>query len=145
MKQVTPNERIRAARERLGLDEGQVAFKTGLSYNEYWDLENFEDEVCTTMSLKDLHGIGAVLGISVRAILEGDPTSSQSMTFAEFSNAVRAAVAASGQDVEQWGERAGWDIAPILDDPDQVWELSVDAVRDISDAAGIDWRPVIPE
>jgi len=67
------------------------------------------------------------------------------MSFADFTSAIAESVRASGGDVEAWGERAGWDVAPLLRDPEETWNLCPDGLRDIAGAAGIDWRSVLPK
>jgi len=54
-------------------------------------------------------------------------------------------VRAAGGDVEEWSERAGWDVAPIFKDPEEIWKLNAEGLREIAEAAGIDWRLVLPE
>jgi hypothetical protein len=47
--------------------------------------------------------------------------------------------------VEAWGDNAGWDVSPLLEDPEKVWDLDADGLRDIAEAAGVDWRAVVPD
>lgn len=142
----TPPERIRAARERAGLELADVAERVGLPFAHYRDLEDFEDEAWTTISLDTLRRLARILGLTPLRILEGDqaPAPSRRMSFAEFSAAVAASVEKAGGDADAWGDEAGWDVAPLLADPEKVWSLDADALRDIADAAGVDWRAVLP-
>jgi transcriptional regulator with XRE-family HTH domain len=143
----TPSERLTAARERAGLEIGDVADRAGLPFAHYRDLEMFDDDVWNTVSLAELQKLGRIVGVRPLAILEGEgaPLPARRMTFTEFSAAVGAAVRASGSSVDAWGEEAGWDVAPLLEDPEQVWSLNADGLRDIADAAGVDWRSVLPD
>src|SRR5215208_2878069 len=127
----TPPERIRAARERAGLEVSDVAEKVALPFAHYCDLEAFEDEAWTTISLETLQRLGRTLGLTPRQILEGNdaPAPSRRMSFAEFSSAVAKAVNAAGGDVDAWGEHAGWDVAPLLEAPEKLWGLDAEALR----------------
>ena len=143
----TPAERVRAARERAGLDMGEVASRLGLSFAHLRDLESFEDDVENTISIETLRNLSLALGVTVLFILEGaDPdVPAPRISFSEFAARVSEAVRRAGGDVDAWGEDAGWDVRPLLDDPETVWKLDVDALRDIAGAAGVDWHSVLPE
>lgn len=143
----TPNERIRAARERAGLQLEDVAGKLEISYAEYWDIEAFEDEIWLSISLETLHRLALTIGVTLREILdEGEsPWPARTLSFADFARVVQESVRASGGDVDAWGERAGWDVEPLLRDPDEIWNLSADGLRDIAGVAGVDWRSVLPD
>lgn len=146
MNPSTPPERIRIARERAGLEPMDVAEKLGLPQAHYWDLESFEDEAETTLSLRELSALAQILGLTPRYILDGESpvAAEERISFGEFAAAIRTAVAAGGGDVDAWGDLAGWDVAPILADAQQVWELNADALKDIAETAHVDWHRVLP-
>jgi len=142
----TANERIRAARERAGLDLSEAAHKLGVSFEEYRDLEDFDDEVWMVFSLAELRKLAQILGLTPRLILTGDASApDETVSFTDFSRAIAESVRAGGGDADAWGERAGWDVAPLLRDPEEIWNLCPDGLRDIAGAAGIDWRSVLPK
>ena len=142
----TANERIRAARERAGLDLSEAAEKLGVSFEEFRDLEDFDDEIWSLFSLAELRKLAQILGLTPRLILTGDARApDETVSFADFSRAIAESVRAGGGDADAWGERAGWDVEPLLRDPEEIWNLCPDGLRDIADAAGIDWRTVLPE
>ena len=143
----TPPERIRAARERAGLEPMEVAERLNLPQAHYWDLESFEDEAWMTLSLEELGALARLLGVTSRYILDGESPvgADKRMSFDEFAAVIRKAVDASGGDVDAWGETAGWDVAPILANSKAIWELNPDGLKDIADTAGVDWRLVLPE
>lgn len=143
---VTPNERIRAARERAGLELGDMAGQLDMSFESYRDLEDFDDDVFG-LHLKTVHRLASVLGLSVRYILDGDASGGpvRSISFADFSSAVAESVRASGGDADAWGERVGWDVEPLLRDPEEIWNCCPEGLREVADAVGIDWLAVLPE
>jgi transcriptional regulator with XRE-family HTH domain len=144
---MTANERIRAARERAGLEHGDMASKLGISYEEYWDIEGFEEDVWCCHSFDTLHRLAQALGLTLLEILEGDDCVGpvEPMSFADFRSAVAESVRASGGNADAWGERAGWDVGPLLRDPEAFWNMCPDELRDVGHAAGVDWRGVLPE
>jgi hypothetical protein len=97
--------------------------------------------------LETLHRLARTVGLTLREILgeDGSTQPSRTLSFADFARVIQESVRASGGDVDAWGERAGWDVEPLLRDPDEVWNLSADGLRDIANAAGIDWRSVLPD
>lgn len=143
----TPPERIRAARERAGLELSDMADQLGLPFAHYCDLEDFEDEAWTTISIATLQKLARILRLTPLTILEGEKViqPSRRLSFADFSAAVAASVREAGGDAEAWGDNAGWDVGPILEDPEEVWNLDADGLRDIAEAAGVDWRSVLPD
>lgn len=140
----TPNERIRAARERSGRELGEAAHDLGVSFEGFRDLEDYEDEVSTAFSLREIERLARILGVTPAYILEGDRPMPAPVSFSELSRAVADAVRAAGGDAAAWGERVGWDVEPLLRDPEEIWNLNVDGLRDIAGAVGIDWRALLP-
>ena len=61
---MTPNERLRSAREARGLSEDDVAEAAALPVTWYRDLELFEDELTDNVSLVHLQIIAGTLGAS---------------------------------------------------------------------------------
>ena len=53
-------------------------------------------------------------------------------------------MAATGLDVDQFGERVGWDVTKILADPQELWEINTDGFRDVAKAAGVEWTAAFP-
>ena len=146
MNPETPPDRIRNARERAGLEPMDVAAQLNLPQAHYWDLESFEDEAWMTISLEELGALARILGVTPRFILDGEEPvpPGDRLSFEGFAAVIRKAVDAAGGDVDAWGDGAGWDVAPILADPKAIWGLSPDALKDIAEAAGVDWRLVLP-
>jgi hypothetical protein len=55
-------------------------------------------------------------------------------------------MAAEHLSTEAFGDRAGWDVADALHDPESAWAAwCVDTLRDVCGRMGIDWRAVVPE
>ena len=123
-----------------------VAAQLNLPQAHYWDLESFEDEAWTTLSLEELGALARILGVTSRFILDGEAPvpPDERLSFEGFAEAIRKAVDAAGGDVDSWGVTAGWDVAPILENSREIWALSPDALKDIAETAGVDWRRVLP-
>lgn len=139
------NERMRAARERLGLTPEQVANQIGLNAPWYYDLEAYPDEVFSTISLEHLRLLGRALALEPATILVGDASQPAApKTFADIAEGLRRQMAADGLDAKAFGDRVGWGIDNVLVDPNELWKFNVAGLRDVCAAAGIDWLAVLP-
>jgi transcriptional regulator with XRE-family HTH domain len=138
-------DRLRGARERLGLTPEEVASKMGLSAPWYYDLEAYPDEVSSTMSLAHLKILGQTLGLEPVTILVGDTTSPTARGgFRDVVNGLERRMKSEGLDADTLGERLGWDIRGVLADPEALWEFNVVGLRDLCQGVGIDWLAVLP-
>jgi transcriptional regulator with XRE-family HTH domain len=133
--------RIREARERIGLSESLVAGKLGMTLTEYRDVEFHDDEVFLTFSIKHLRALGEVLGLPLPQMLLGrdaepvqPPTSSE-----EIARRISALAASRQVSLEELSDSVGWELEPIIRDPDSLAELNLDGLHDICDAIGVDW------
>ncbi|HEY3497033.1 MAG TPA: hypothetical protein VGK73_20180, partial [Polyangiaceae bacterium] len=60
-----------------------------------------------------------------------------------FATVVKERIRSERLDACAWGDKVGWDVRDLLDDPDRVADLNVDALMDISAAVEVDWRSVL--
>ena len=63
--------RILRAREALGLTQDEVANRWGEQPSMYWDLELYDDEAFTVISVRQLQRLAVVLATSVSACFSG--------------------------------------------------------------------------
>jgi hypothetical protein len=139
--------RIADARHRTGLTEKQLAERLGISLPAYCDLESYDDEAFTCLSLGQLRDLGVALGVPARQLLAPDGAGMSLLSFpmAALLDRVRVEIAQSGLTVEEFGERVGWDIASALAHPESAWtDWCVDGLQDICSAVGVDWLSVLP-
>jgi transcriptional regulator with XRE-family HTH domain len=137
-------DRLRGARERLGLTPEEVASKVGLSAAWYYDLEAYPDEMFSTLSLAHLQALGRALGLDPKRILFGDTASPDaSQGFRDVVDALERRMKLEGLDAETLGERLGWDIRDVLTDPEELWNFNVTGLRDVCLGAGVDWLAVL--
>ncbi len=136
---------MRAARERLALTPEEVAKQIGLSVNWYHDLEAYPDEIFTTMSLAHLKSLGQALQMEPLTILTGEAAASTArLTFRDVAEGLRHKMEAEGLDAATFGQRVGWEISPVLADPQELWNFNVTGFRDTCAAAGLDWLAALP-
>jgi transcriptional regulator with XRE-family HTH domain len=142
----TPSNRLKRAREALGLDEHMVAKQTGINSPWYYDLEASENELAMTLSLEKLCQLARVVRVDPLVLLIGDRAKSieRSIQFGDVVQRLADQMAATGLDVDQFGERVGWNVTKILADPQELWELNTDGFRDVAKAAGVEWTAAFP-
>jgi len=139
--------RIREARLRTGLSDTEVARRLGLTVDSYCDLERYDDEAFSVVSLRDLDALGRILGVQPRLLLLGPEAEGlkRSITEAEITTHLADKVSDSGQSIEQFGDAVGWDITELLSDPKTLWSFSVEGLYDLCKPIGVDWVEVLPD
>ena len=137
--------RIRAARLRAGLDERTMAERVGINLPSYFDLESYDDEIFTCLTLEEVTRLARALGITVRSLIASDPVGSPgAISMRDLVERVRQRVADQGITADALFERVGWDISPALDDPESAWrDWNIDCLRDVCAEIGVDWQSVV--
>src|SRR6266545_1981642 len=112
---VSISEAIRKARERLNLSEAGVAARTGLSPNEYFDLENHDDEAVDVVHLREVKKVAGVLHLDLLGLFgircmvcehPEPPTPDPHVTRNELVRRTREAMGLSQDDL---GDRVGFE------------------------------------
>lgn len=136
---------IRNARLRAHLTENRLADRIGVSVAVYGDLESYEAELFTTLSLRQVVSLCRHLGLSPRFTVAANAPAGTAITAAEVATALEARILERRRSVEAVEEEAGWAVAPVLENPESLWDAwNVDALIDVAEWAGIDWRMVLP-
>jgi hypothetical protein len=142
------SKHLRAAREASGLTQRQLAERFGPEGHLCPDLELYDDELFTCIAVDDLLHLARVLERSAPALLFGaDPPAgaTPAVTFSAVADRIRSSLATTGSTAEAWGDMAGWDVTPLLQDPAALGSFNVQGVHDVCKALGIDWVGVLSE
>jgi transcriptional regulator with XRE-family HTH domain len=138
-------QRIRRAREDLTLTQDDVASRWGEQVSMYWDLELFDDEAFTVISVRQLQRLASVLETTVNALLFGeDPAAT--LPIARYRDVIarlEVRMAEDGISIDQLGDRIGWELGPLLADPGALGDLPVSGLWSICRAAEVDWVGVV--
>jgi transcriptional regulator with XRE-family HTH domain len=138
-------QRIARARERAGLTHGEVAHHIDVNSAWYWDIESFDDEAFTVLSLKQLATLAGVLGVDARALLLGDDISrARGLAFSDISRRLAERLQRDQVTVDQFGDAVGWDLTAVLADPESLWEFNVEGFFAIAEALEFDWVAALP-
>ena len=141
----SPSANFRLARSRAGLEPADVARAVGLNKQSYHDLESHDDEVTGNISLGTLSAIARTLDTTVVELLDGPdaagPTSRQSLSV--LAGLARTRIASGGLTVDAYSRRIGWDMAPVVADPEHVWKYPFEMLHALCDDLGLDWKDFI--
>jgi transcriptional regulator with XRE-family HTH domain len=142
----SPSENVRLARARAGLEPADVALAVGLNEPSYYDLEAHDgEEVTGNISLGMLSAIARTLRTTTVELLEGHgavgPASRRSPSV--LAELARARVAADGVTVDAYGDHIGWDVVPVLANPEHVWEYPFAMLHALCEDLGVDWKEFI--
>ena len=142
----TPANRLKRAREALGLGQDAVAKLIGITLPWYFDLEAYENELSATLSLATLCQLAQIVRTDPLVLLIGDRANSVDRTiqFGDLVQRLTEQMKAAGLDVEEFGERVGWDLTKILRDPQELWEFNTEGLVDVASAVGVEWTLAFP-
>jgi transcriptional regulator with XRE-family HTH domain len=140
------SRRIREARLQTGLSEAEAAEQAHMNLPSYWDLEHFDDEAFSVISLAELKAVGQLLGVEPRVVLLGSGATmlKPAVTFAEIAARLAERVSRDGCSVEEFGQQIGWDIGPVLADSAALWDFNVEGLHDICQTVDLDWVAALP-
>ncbi len=139
-------KRIEAARAQSGLTPGEIAERLGITDASYWDLEWFDDEAFKAIPLRVLSVLGETLRVEPRILLLGSEARepSETVSFADVARRLADHIARAGKSAEQLSDEVGWELQPVLADPEHLWEYDVEALYCITKAVGLDWVAALP-
>jgi DNA-binding XRE family transcriptional regulator len=133
-------EALRAAREAAGMDPGELAAALDVSYESYLDIESYDDEITSCVSLRDLGTLADVLELDLRRLFGADDDTV--VTLADLAAGIRARL--DETPLEQFENEVGWELADALADPAAFAEFTLDGLADVAAPLGLDWRHLLP-
>ena len=139
------NERLVAAREQARMSPEDVAAAAGISTACYYDLESAEGDIFSAVSFGKLGAIARVLGVQLAYILAGcrPDGSGKRMTMNGLADALSNHLRGHHQSVEAFESAVGWEVAQFLRRPSTASGWTIDYLREVSDAIGVDWVDVV--
>jgi Helix-turn-helix domain len=135
-------EQLKRLRQASQREPAELAAAAGITLDEYYDLETYEDELATSAPVGAVARLAAALGVRPSSLL-GVGSASQSASFDELVTRVRHHVAASGGDVQAFETEVGWKVEAALDNPEELLDFTADALRAICSIVGLDWVAVL--
>jgi transcriptional regulator with XRE-family HTH domain len=139
---VTTSERLRMARERRGLTMGQVAQSLGLSPQHYEDVEVYDQELETNVSIGQLLALLKELRLNPRDLFP-EAEAARPVPFVALKTAIEDHLRQRTLTRVEFEEAVGWSLEGPLADPTRFRELNLDALKDITAPLGIGWLGVV--
>jgi hypothetical protein len=119
-----------------------MAERLGIGLPAYCDLERFDDELVTCLSLDQVRRLAQVLRVPIAALIadEADAAASgPAMSITELIDRIRRRLTQEGISVDAFLDRVGWDITAAVTDPDSAWrDWNIDCLRDVCAEMAID-------
>jgi transcriptional regulator with XRE-family HTH domain len=127
------------------MEPEDVARAVGLNKPWYYDVEGRDDEVTGNISLVTLMAIARTLGTTTVALLDGSGTvgGASKRSSADLAALARARIAAERLTVGAYGDRIGWDMAPVLKNPEHVWQYPFVMLQSLCEDLGVDWKEFV--
>src|SRR4051812_45220767 len=102
---------VALARERAGISVHSLAAAIGMTEPACWDLLDQPSEISMSLTLRQLAQLASALAVLPLSLLPDAPLSAQRhRTLSELADAVREFCSAHHLSVDQFGEKAGWDV-----------------------------------
>lgn len=140
--------RIVEAREAAGLTTREAASLLGIGQDAYYDLEAYDDELLDVLDFGLLPTLAHLLHTSPWSILFGEdaPPPVAAITPVGVVEAIALKVAHSAGGIDALSEATGWDLAPLLQNPESIWsDFPASGVSDVCSAVGLDWVGLLIE
>ena len=139
-------KRIRDARLKVGVGEGEVADRLGTSIESYYDLETYDDEAFTVVDLRDLVTLGNIFGVEPSVLLLGSEVEHirRSIDFSDIADGLKRRLATGAVTAEALSEEIGYDIEPVLASAGALLDFNVDGLYNICSALDFDWVAALP-
>jgi transcriptional regulator with XRE-family HTH domain len=139
-----PEERLREARERLGISQRELASALGISVPSYYDLED-SDDLTDTISLDRLSKLCSLLSVDPRFLFSGTRTQglSPAVSFDQLAEQVSQYMRKRNIDRATFEGEAGWALGEFLTRPQVAREWNVQCLIDVSTLINVNWLDVL--
>jgi len=138
-------ERIRSLRERAGKSANEVASLAGLGDSAYFDLESYDDELRTVLSLGQVKQLAAALGVATAALFVDEARlPNRRISYDELVSLVHGNLA-TGVSRQTFEEEVGWDLGSLFES--EAATLSgycVEFLEALCSRIGVDWIAALP-
>src|SRR5262252_635900 len=103
-------EKIRAFRVRAGKSAQQIALDLGLNEAWYQDLETYDDELASTLTLFQAKRLAFLLGVQLSDLLVNDVDSETKIGLLDLPSAIKRHIEFEGISIEELENLIGWEL-----------------------------------
>ena len=139
-------EKIRAFRVRAGKSAADVTAALGLNEAWYRDLETYDDELASTLTLFQASHLASLLGVRLRDLVDENGSSEQQVDLIELPAFVERYLASEQLSREELENLVGWELQDFLASPvAAAAQMPVAFLRDLSGHLGVSLLSLLPE
>jgi transcriptional regulator with XRE-family HTH domain len=141
--------RLKALREKAGLDPEALADQVGISPAWFEDLEKDDEELENSLDLEQARKLSLLLGAGMAQLITGAPLPPgvAPLTFQDLARKLKARIdeeADPASGLEAWEEKTGWELGRFLKSPAQEgWGQRIRFFQDVGRALRIDWLGIL--
>ncbi len=137
---------VRNYRVRAGRSRKEVAEHLGINEAWYDDLEKYDEELTSTLTLFQAVALASFLGVRLRELIADTNAPRVSLSILDLPPRIRSHIERKGMTVEQLEEELGWEIGEFLESPMKVAaESPIVFLEAISELLGINWLSMVPD
>jgi transcriptional regulator with XRE-family HTH domain len=136
-------DRIRDLRGKSGRTERELADSLGLTIEGYCDLEQYDDELETTVSIAQAVMLARLLGADLSAVI-GESATSAPVRIAAIRAGMAAELGRLPGSREELEDLIDWDLGPFLEGTDHWMTVyTLDFIKSLSSAIGLNYGEVL--
>jgi DNA-binding XRE family transcriptional regulator len=137
---------LRNYRVRAGRSRSEVAEHLGINEAWYDDLEKYDEELTSTLTLFQAVALASFLGVRFRELIAGTNAPRVTLSILDLPPRIRTHIERKGMTVEQLEGELGWEISEFLESPMKVVaESPIVFLEAISELLGINWLSMVPD
>nr|BAJ06882.1 hypothetical protein [uncultured bacterium] len=138
-------DRLSLLGKNKNLEAKDVAERIGINENWYRDVESYHDEFTTNISIKQAVELTKILETSVLALLSENNKNSKANNInpKEIIEGIKQFQEKSKISLEELENKIGWEIEPIYNDPNLIWERPIVFLQDTASVVGTNWEHYI--
>jgi transcriptional regulator with XRE-family HTH domain len=139
-------EKIRTFRVRAGKSAQEIATALGLNEAWYRDLESYDDELASTLTLFQASQLATLLGVRLKDLVDENPSCEEKKGLLDLPGSIQTYLVREQLSVEDLEELVGWEIQSFLRSPvAAAAEMPIAFLRDISSHLGISLLSLLPD
>ena len=136
--------RLKHAREAVGKAPEDLAEFVGGRSN-YYDLEDCDGDLYSTVGLGELSNLCSALGIKLRDLFDDRPKIDSAISPGKLLSKALEYLEQNNLTVAEFSNRIGIEIGPSLRDAGKISEWNIDFLRWLCEELELDWRLALPD
>jgi len=137
-------DRIKELRLKSGRTESELADALGLTPDAYADLERYDSEIDSTLSISQALQLADLLGTPIVELLAEADAQAAAVSIATVRTALATQLAHSPDAREALEDAIDWDLGPFLE-AQREWTTvyTLDFLRRLAALVDLDWRRLL--